>query len=290
MDGQANTEPLDLVIDVATPEHVAFRYRIAGPFQRLIAYGLDLLVRVGIYSVVVMLVGYFAASLGQFGQGVSGIWFGWLILFWFVLSWFYGAVLETYMNGQTLGKRWTGLRVMSVDGCAIDGGQAVLRNLLRAADLLPLLALGSSVDEPGLLVPLGTVGLFCAACTRRFQRLGDWVAGTMVVHEERVELPQVAWADDTDVQYCLLLIPEDLRVTRTLVRALASYVARRNELSPERRNELAEHLAKVLKQRWGLTAEVKDDALLRALYLRALGAATPQRFRQPAALASEQLT
>jgi hypothetical protein len=112
----------------------------------------------------------------------------------------------------------------------------------------------------------------------------------MVVHEERVELPQVAWADDTDVQYCLLLIPEDLRVTRTLVRALASYVARRNELSPERRNELAERLAKVLKQRWGLTAEVKDDALLRALYLRALGAATPQRFRQPAALASEQLT
>ena len=65
-----------------------------------------------------------------------------LFLLFFVIWWFYGVLFETFLNGQTPGKYVLGLRVLTDSGQPINGMQATLRNLLRAADLLlPLLGL-----------------------------------------------------------------------------------------------------------------------------------------------------
>ena len=51
-------------------------------------------------------------------------------------------LFETFLNGQTPGKYVLGLRVLTDNGQPINGMQATLRNLLRAADLfLPLVGL-----------------------------------------------------------------------------------------------------------------------------------------------------
>src|SRR6185503_6367494 len=86
--------------------------------------------------------------------------FAMLVTF-FVVFWFYGGVCETLLNGQTPGKWLLGLRVLTYDGQPINGLQAIMRNLLRAADLL---------------LPL--IGLIVMMLNSRFQRLGDLVAGT----------------------------------------------------------------------------------------------------------------
>ena len=57
----------------------------------------------------------------------------------FVLEWFYGGLFESLWNGQTPGKRLMGLRVLTTEGQPINGMQAVMRNLLRYADIFPFL-------------------------------------------------------------------------------------------------------------------------------------------------------
>src|SRR5207245_1998308 len=102
--------------------------RLAGPFRRLLAYLIDLLIRVGILFLLLVflqrVVG--TVSLG----GLESFGFATLILLAFVLSWFYGGILETYWNGQTVGKRALRIRVLSTDGRPINGLQAVMRNVL----------------------------------------------------------------------------------------------------------------------------------------------------------------
>ena len=120
---------LDTTIEIVTPENIAFRYQVAGPFRRLPAFLLD----VALQTLIWWAGGGLLAML--FGAvGLAGLGFGFWLILWFVLSWFYGGLFETYCNGQTPGKRMMRIRVIASDGQPINGLQAVLRNLLRAID------------------------------------------------------------------------------------------------------------------------------------------------------------
>ena len=154
--------PLDNTAEVETPEHVRFGYRVAGPVRRMLAYLLDLLIRAGVLLVLGLIV---AIALGG-SEAVMGV----LLICAFVLEWGYYVFFETIGDGRSPGKRALSLRVVKEGGYPIGFIDSVLRNLLRGADFLPV----------GYLV-----GLFTMAADSRFRRLGDRVAGTMVVVEER---------------------------------------------------------------------------------------------------------
>ena len=138
---------LDSSIEIVTPENIAFRYEVAGPFRRLPAFVIDLVIRFAV-CVAAMFVMGFVGLLGGFpGVGI-------LLLMWFVLEWFYGGLFETYWNGQTPGKRTMGIRVLSENGQPINGLQAVMRNILRFADLMPVLPLSAlGAGETPLGIP-----------------------------------------------------------------------------------------------------------------------------------------
>ena len=80
-------------------------------------------------------VGFGALGVGEVGGAL-------ILIAWFALLWFYGGQFETFWNGQTPGKYLMRLRVLTVNGEPVAGWQAVLRNILREADLLPVVALG----------------------------------------------------------------------------------------------------------------------------------------------------
>ncbi len=163
------------------------------------------------------------------------------------------------MNGQTPGKRLLGLRVLTVDGQPINAMQAILRNLVRGADALPAL---------GGIVPCYLVGLITASANDRYQRLGDLVAGTMVVVEERSWLTGVIRLEDPRAAQLAAYIPRSFRVSQSLARSLAAYVERRSYLSPARRREIASHLAEPLLRKFGLSGDTSYDLLLCSLYYR----------------------
>ena len=246
---QDAAKQLDTRIEIVTPENIAFQYRVAGPFRRLPAYLIDLAIRWAIALVALFVFGFVfgAAGLGGVGIGV------WLTLA-FVLTWFYGGVFETLWNGQTPGKRAMRIRVLSVDGQAVNALQATLRNVLRTVD-----------SQPGMFYLLG---LGAATMNDRFQRLGDLACGTMVVIEERQWIGGVTRIDDPEAIQLAAQLPVGFQPDRSLARALATYVGRRKTFHPTRRDQIARHLGVPLREKLDLPPETNLDQLLSALYHR----------------------
>lgn len=260
--------PLDTTIDVVTPENIAFRYQLAGPFRRLPAFLIDVMIRFMLILLAVFLVTLFAGVTGSALAGVVG--FAAINIGWFLVWWFYGVAMETWCNGRTVGKIVMRIRVVTVSGQPIGGVQAMLRNLICVADLAPPISLQFfSADAPPVyLIPTGIGALIVMTCTRRMQRLGDLAAGTMVVIDERGWTLPVARVDDTRVPALASYLPADFRVSPSLAKVLALYAERRLLLSPARRRELAKNLATPLTQRFEFREDIDPDLLLYALYWR----------------------
>ncbi len=259
---------LDTTIAVVTPENIAFDYQLAGPFRRLPAYLIDLAVRW--IAIIVLVVGVYLvgglidfALLDPFAMA-SGF------IIYFVISWFYGTIMETYFNGRTIGKWACGIRAIDVDGSPISGKRALVRNLLRIADLAPLAAISSLNEEipPIFMIPTGMIGLMAMVSTRRMQRLGDLAAGTMVIVDERSWRLPVAKVEDPRVPALASFFPGDYRVSRSMARTLAIYAERRHYLTPARRREVARHLTIPLIDRFEFRSDIDPDLLMYALYYK----------------------
>lgn len=250
----SESAPLDTRIEIVTPENIAFQYCIAGPFRRLPAYLVDVLLRVAV------IVAAFIGVAVVFGaRGMPGLGFGMTLVAWFVLDWFYGGLFETYWNGQTPGKRLMRIRVVSDEGQPINGLQAVLRNFLRSVDAMPVV----------VLAPTYLLGLFASSMNNRFQRLGDLAAGTMVIVEEPQRHYGVARVSEPEAIRLASELPAKLVISRSLARALSSYVQRRQAFAWRRRAEIAMHVAEPMRQKLGLPPGTSHDLLLCALYHRA---------------------
>jgi len=239
----------DTHIEIVTPENIAFQYRLAGPFRRLPAYLIDLTVR-GLVAVAGMI--GLSLVFGMAGVGALGM--GMTLVLWFLLTWFYGGVLEAYWNGQTVGKRMMRIRVVTVDGQPINGLQAVLRNVLRTVDAQPVM--------------FYLLGLVAMSMNDRFQRLGDLACGTMVIIEQRHWFQGVEQTGLAEVSQLAGQIPPSFQASPTLGRALAGYMQRRRNFSLARRLEIARHLGVPLQEEFALPADTNPDLLLCALYHR----------------------
>lgn len=258
------TAQIDANIEIVTPENIAFRYQVAGPFRRFPAFLLDMVIRAAIFFALAILLGM-AGALAALGAIVQAM----MIILWFLLEWFYGGVFETMMNGQTPGKWVMGIRVLSTDGEPITGIQAIMRNLIRFVDMWPLVSV-EIVGAPfaAYVFPTFMLSLVTMAMNKRFQRIGDLVCGTIVVVEERHWLTGVAKLEDPRIAQLANYIPTDFQVTRSLARTLAAYVDRRRFFSFERRREVARHLAEPLLAKFGFPDDTSYDLLLCALYYR----------------------
>lgn len=245
---------VDTVLEVDTPEHLAFKARVAGPVRRAAAWGIDLLVRGAILFALVMSSLAASAQAEDLGLDLSGLSTGLMLLGLFVLNWFYFVGFEMVTGGRSPGKMALNLRVVKDQGLTISWRESVLRNLARAGDLL-------LVDTA--VLPLGLVVM---GCDRRFRRLGDLVAGTMVVVEPSTRIPQIEVpAPDPELVRSL---PRSLPLNADELEAIDLFV-RRRRLAPTRREELARILAPELAERLGLPPPAQATPFLVAVWTRA---------------------
>jgi uncharacterized RDD family membrane protein YckC len=241
---------LDNTADVETPEHVRFRYRVAGPTRRAMAYLIDLGIRLAALLVLMLV---FRLAFGPSGAGIetsSGV----ALLAAFLLEWGYFVAFETMASGRTPGKRALSLRVIKEGGYPLGFVDSLLRNLLRAADFLPL---GYAL------------GLVSMAADPRFQRLGDRVAGTMVVLEERHGPAASFVLSPPPTAQELEPIPHRPALS-SWERESLELLVRRRSLGAARRRELAEMVAPLLQRRFGIgasAAATTDPARFLALVL-----------------------
>jgi uncharacterized RDD family membrane protein YckC len=221
---------------VLTPEYVEFDFVLAGLMSRMLAWLIDSL----IITAIVIALGIVVSLAGMLAPGLAVAVF---MIAYFALDWGYFIVLETLWSGQTVGKRAFGLRVIQESGVRIGFTQAALRNLTRPFDRMPGAFLG--IMGPAFY----GVGGLCAFLSERQQRLGDMLAGTIVVRERRLKIP--ASLARPDVELTLLQDPTfRARVARLTTEEEALIFAaalRREELGMEARLSLFSSLAQRLQ-------------------------------------------
>lgn len=205
---------IDNISQHHTPEGTTLTLMPAGIVPRLGAWLIDLVVRaVLMFAVVIVLM-----FLGEAGAGLIAIAY-------FLLEWFYPVFFEIYHDGQTIGKKRLGLRVCQDDGMAIGWRTSMTRNLLRVADFLPFMFVSASV---------------CMLFHGQNKRLGDMVAGTMVVYVSQDKVSFDIPAQTPATPKIPLLFDEQ--------KAVLAFAERLEELPAQRQLELAQILAPISHQ------------------------------------------
>jgi uncharacterized RDD family membrane protein YckC len=191
--------------------------RPAGLVARSMAFLIDLLIRFGLYIALAMVLG----PMGGLGRGL-------ILIAMFSIEWLYPIVFELSRWGATPGKRALDLRVVMDTGLPITPAASFTRNLLRVADFLPLLY---------------GFGIVSMLLQRECKRLGDLAAGTLVVHERRVEMHEAPPAAEGQAPAKALSLREQA--------AVLAWAGRARRLTPARVEELAQLAAPVLPAETG---------------------------------------
>jgi len=159
---------------------VAIELPLAGIGSRFIAILVDYLIWGIVFLVLGLLAAIIIPALHFFG-GVSANWaIGITLLIVFLLQWGYFALFEAFGNGRTPGKRVAHIRVIHQSGRGINFVEALARNLVRIVDAAP---------------SFYAVGVIVMFLSKRSQRLGDMVAGTLVVRDREVDSPN--WGESS---------------------------------------------------------------------------------------------
>jgi uncharacterized RDD family membrane protein YckC len=249
-------------LTIETPEQTSLEFPLSGVGSRCLALLLDTLVQIGV--MILLLAVLYYASIWTMGS--SGMWTQALvILALFIIYWGYYGIFESIWNGQTPGKRWVRLRVIQQSGKPIQVWQAVARNLLRLVDQLP---------------GFYAVGLVSVLFSKQNRRLGDLVAGTVVVHERPLAKIDLGWAGTpSTVAPAGLLGAGRLGIEE--VRLIETFLDRRNSLANNVRVRMANQIAARITMRLGLEMEMRrnsgliyDETFLEAVARERLGTRT----------------
>lgn len=232
----------DEILTIETPEHVELEFALATIGNRFLACAVDHAIQ-AIALFVTGLIGYqLSASVRSLGQVSSlneiSLWvLAIATLVSFVIVFGYFVIFETIWSGQTPGKRWLKLRVIQEDGRPLTFFAALVRNLIRMADIQPL--------------PFYSIGVISVFSSARAKRLGDYVANTVVIKERTAEAPSFDDVFESEVIDTAMrrVAPAvnfqgDLRaLTQSEILAVEVFLRRRYEIPEDPRRWLAWRIA-----------------------------------------------
>ncbi len=233
---------------------------LAGLGSRFLAVFCDTLIQAVIYLVVVLIMAFIVPHSLEWDTASKWV-IAAVILFFFSLYWGYYTFFEIRWKGQTPGKRIAGIRVIKDNGRPITPFEAVARNLVRVID-----------EIPGFY----GVGIVCAFFDKRNRRLGDLVAGTVVVHDRRESESQPFYNMKSEAAPAI----ETGELSLRELEVIETFLARRLDMPKDLRTATSKKLADKIAEKLRMPPEVRpgnDEDFLEAVALRIR---TNQRFRQ----------
>ena len=168
------------ILVIETPERVPLHFALASIGNRFLACAIDHAIQITVLVLIViagLIIANFSNLLGAIESAPKWVQAVLILVVFLILS-SYFIFFEWLWSGQTPGKRWLKLRVIREDGRPITFFEACVRNLLRTLDIMPM--------------PFYSIGLISVFMNFRDQRIGDMVAGTVVVREREAEAPLFA--------------------------------------------------------------------------------------------------
>lgn len=239
-------------LTIETPEQTSLEFAVAGIGSRFLALAFDTLIQVLVGFVAgfggALVIGLISAAMPR--AGVWGV--AILLLFFFLLYFGYFAFFEILWNGQTPGKRKAGIRVIKDSGRPLTAAESIGRNLMRIVDWLPAFY---------------AVGMVSAVLTKENKRLGDLVAGSLVVRESSFSSLKPAWqTGEMPAAPALSPMGAD-RLSPEECVLIDSYLNRRFDLEPGVRFHMADEIFRRLKPKLVLPADssLSSEKILEAL-------------------------
>ena len=238
------------VLAIETPDGVRFSLPLAGPASRFLAWFIDATA----IGAACGIVGRLISILGVVSIDVMMML---SIISYFVVSVGYGIAFEWIWRGQTPGKRALGLRVLDASGQKLQFSQIAIRNLMRFLDALPALYLAGGTSM---------------ILTRRYQRLGDLVANTIVIRRRAFSIPDLANVDRGEKFNSFLEVPHlaarlRQQVSPELAQIAYEALLRRDELTAETRievfSQVADRFRSIVKFPDELTVTLTDERYVR---------------------------
>jgi uncharacterized RDD family membrane protein YckC len=223
-------------LTIDTPEQVHLEFELAGIGSRFMALLVDSLIQGLMYLVLGITAGVLMASLFASAR----TWVGAVAIFVvFLIYWGYFVLFETFWKGQTPGKRVAKIRVIKDSGRPISAFESMSRNLLRVAD-----------GFPGFY----GVGVITMLLNKQNRRLGDFVAGTLVVHETSDKESALFFntAESTD-----FIFPQAAKMTLQEAELIEAFLARRLDIPPAVRQQNGQRIAEMLAARLSIPADAR---------------------------------
>lgn len=253
-------------MDIKTPEYVSLQFQLAGIGSRAAAFILDQLILTVvniILFIIFLLVTKGMKSWGIFHNSES-LPLAITIILYFIINGGYFFAFEFFSGGKTIGKKVLGIRVIQENGHSLTLLSSFIRNLLRLIDSLPVSYF------------LGFIMMFFHP---KHKRIGDLVAGSIVVHERKAKKKKKKLSGiEIEIQK-RGLSKEDLKLDEWTVKSLelkdwkllSTYANRFNQLPISERNDLTKQIADILLPKIGIdvfekSEEELEDTLL-TLYL-----------------------
>lgn len=242
-----------------TPERAVLTLDVAGLGGRALAYLADLFV-IFLVWVAALLAYSVAGDLLRHVQEASFGTQALAVILFFFTGWAYDVAWETAWSGRTPGKRLLGLRVVGREGAPVSFVESLVRNLLRA------------VEVPLLYAP----GVLMVALTPRRQRLGDLVAGVLVVKDRAYDLSRYAAAAPLDPRWAALKGRAAAALAPADFERLSDFLRRRGDLDPAARERIAVVAAGALARRVDMAGPgaAEAEAFLEAFAAAAAGEGT----------------
>jgi uncharacterized RDD family membrane protein YckC len=230
-------------LTIDTPEQIALELPLAGIGSRSLALVVDSLLQLIASILIFFAVVLLFPGIGGFAKHFGAVLLGLLP---FLFHWGYFAFFEILWNGQTPGKRVARIRVIKESGRPITPVEAIGRNLVRAIDMLP---------------GIYAVGLVCMLLNSQNKRLGDYVAGTVLVHDKAIERVSTIWNTGEDPTAA---DPLAAKVSPEELVLIEAFLNRRFELEPAVRAKTAAQIVAMIKDKTGIdrTEGQSDDAFL----------------------------
>ena len=229
---------------IVTPEAVVLEFETAGLASRLLSGFVDAVIQ----TLILVAVLFAAFGLSEVGLDVGGLGTAFLYVLFFLLIFGYPAAFETLWRGRTPGKALLGLRVVTIEGGPIRFRHAAIRAILGVFDKY---------------VGSGLVGVLAVLGTRRNQRMGDLVGGTIVLRERSgARAPAAVRFSAPPGLEAFVASLDVARLGHEDYGTVRSFLLRAASLSPAARAHLATQLAGPLAARLstappaGLPAEV----------------------------------
>ena len=226
---------------VDTPENIEFAYDIAGIGSRFLAAIIDTLVIGAALLILGLLVSVVGARTELGRSTASSVAAAVGAILSFLILWGYYIVFEMVWNGQSVGKRAIGLRVVREGGQPVTFVGSAIRNLIRIVDFLPA------------FYGIGVIVMFV---DRRARRLGDLAGGTLVVKERRgvtlESLTPSAPAAQPGEAAQLPTLPNVHLLNDQDYNLVQEFLRRRNDLGHDARVRLGAQLASGLQARLGV--------------------------------------